>query len=61
MDNAFKMRRQYASIEVQIKSVSLLVDEVGQLSDMEGDLDYWGLDWGGNGDQFTRSRSTDRS
>ncbi len=33
MDNVFKMRRQYASIEVQIKSVSLLVDEVGQLSE----------------------------
>ena len=33
MDNAFKMRRQYASIEVQIKSVSLLIEEIDQLSE----------------------------
>ena len=33
MDNAFKMRRQYASIEMQIKSVNLLIDEIGQLSE----------------------------
>ncbi len=33
MDNAFKMRRQYASIEVQIKSVSLLIDEISTLSE----------------------------
>ena len=33
MDNAFKMRRQYASIEVQIKSVSSLIEEIDQLSE----------------------------
>ena len=33
MDNEFKMRRQYESIAVQIKSVSLLIDEIGKLSE----------------------------
>lgn len=32
MDNAFKMNRQYTSIEEQLKSVSVLIDEIGQLS-----------------------------
>lgn len=33
MDSEFKMRRQYESIAVQIKSVSLLIDEIGELSE----------------------------